>query len=89
MVLIDRDPDATYKGRDGTMYRVELKVKIKPDLGLVEINSRAERKARTALLIRKRQLKDEDLEHVDTFKLREMPFSMRAEYEVKYFVPNN
>lgn len=69
---------------DSTIYTVDVVSKNKPDFGAVENEELAEKKAKTALMIRRRMVKEDSLEHMDTRLLREMPFSMRAEYRVKF-----
>lgn len=78
----------SFNGEEGTRYTVEVTSKMKPDLGLVENESLAERKARNSLILSRPSLSRREVEFVDITKLRESPFSMRADYRVTFFVSN-
>lgn len=84
MAVVESEPK-----NGGTEFRVEVTSKQKPDFGIVENESLAERKARAAVAIERRSLDVNRLEFRDIMKLRESPFSMRADYRVKFFLPGD
>lgn len=86
MAIIDSD-EVTHQGQEGRRYTVELTSKNKPGFGLIDNQMLAERRARAALLARRRSLADDDVELLNVRMLRENRFTLRADYEVEFFVP--
>lgn len=84
MAVVDSEAE-----NEGTLFTVEVTSKQRPDLGIVENESQAERKARVAVAARRRSLDINRLQFRDIMKLRESPFSMRADYRVKFFLPGD